>query len=129
MAFSHEVVWMNIGTALALAGLTLSLVTSIIAVTAVIVQMRTNVQRLNDREKTQDAREDAAAKEVGEFIGVLKAFMAEQTIINKTVSAALDGVVKKLEDVQKTTIESSTVVSLLTEVLKKKAPAGMIDQE
>jgi uncharacterized coiled-coil protein SlyX len=120
---------MNIGTALALAGLTLSLVTSIIAVTAVIVQMRTNVQRLNDREKTQDAREDAAAKEVGEFIGVLKAFMAEQTIINKTVSAALDGVVKKLEDVQKTTIESSTVVSLLTEVLKKKAPAGMIDQE
>lgn len=118
---------MNISTGLALAGLAISLITSIIAVTAVIVQMKTNVQRLNDREKTQDAREDAAAKEVAEFIGVLKAFMAEQTVINKTVSAALDGVVRKLEDVQKTTVESSTIVSLLTEVLKKKAPGGLIE--
>ncbi len=104
---------------MALAGLTLSLLTSIIAVTAVIVQMRTNVQRLNEREKTQEAREDAAGRELAEFITILKSFMAEQTVINKTVAAALDGVVKKLSDVEKSTVESSTVVSLLTEVLRK----------
>jgi hypothetical protein len=119
---------MNLATGVALGGLALSLVTSIIAVTAVIVQMRTNVNRLNDREKTQDAREESAAKEIAEFIGILKAFMAEQTVINRTVSVALDGVVRKLEEVQKSTIESSTVVSLLTEVLKKKNPSGMIEQ-
>lgn len=119
----------NIGTGVALAALTLSLLTSIIAVTAVIVQMRTNVQRLNDREKTQDAREDASARELSEFITILKTFMGEQSAINTSVARALDSVVRKLEDVQKTTIESATIVKLLTEAFKRKVPNGAIEQE
>ena len=107
---------MNISNGIALGALFLSVLTAFVTATAVIVQMRGSVARLIERDKSQDVREEA-----------LKTFIAQQGVINETTAAALETVARKLEDVQKSTNESSTIVSLLTEVLRKKAPAGIID--
>lgn len=103
----------------AIAALAFSALTSIIAITAVIVQMRTNVERLTKRETEHEEREDKAAREVTELVVLLKTFIAEQTQINKTVEFALTGVINQLREMEKRTVEASTVVSLLTEVLRK----------
>lgn len=104
---------------IAIAGLCFSFLTSIMAVVAMLVTMKNNVSRLNERTDKQDQKEDAAAKELTQLLVLLKTFMAEQTQINKTVELGLTGVIRQLAEMEKRTVEASTVVSLLTEVLKK----------
>lgn len=130
---------MNSGTTIAIIGLILSMLTSIIAVTTVIVQMRTNLGNVEMATKRHEEREDKAAKDVAEMFVLLKSFIAEQTVTNKMVNLALEGTVKKLEEMErrtgealentikklmemdKRTVEASTVVSLLTQILKEKS--------
>lgn len=105
--------------------LILSALTSIVAITTVIVQMRSNVTRLQEQGKNQNDREERAAREVTELIVLLKTFIAEQTQINKTVELGLGSTIRKLEEMDKRTVETSTVVRLLTEVLKKTEGRGL----
>jgi hypothetical protein len=108
-------------TALSIVALALSLLTSVVAVTAVIVQMRTNMGTLSEQHKKQEAREDAAAKDVADMFVLLKSFIAEQTVTNKMVNLALESTIKKLEQMENRTVESSAIVELLTKVLERKS--------
>jgi hypothetical protein len=110
-----------VNNALAIIGLALSLLTSVVAVTAVIVQMRTNMGTLSEQTKKHEEREDRAAKDVAEMFVLLKTFISEQTVTNKMVNMALESCIKKLEEMDKRTVESATVVSLLTEILGRKS--------
>ena len=107
--------------AVSIIALALSLLTSVVAVTTVIVQMKTNMGNLADRNKKQEEREDRAAKDVTEMFVLLKSFIAEQTVINKTMTLALEGTIRKLEEMDKRTVESATVVSLLGEIIGRKS--------
>jgi hypothetical protein len=109
-----------VNAALAICGLALSLLTSVVAVTAVIVQMRANMDTLKTQAKAHDDREDRATAEIRDLLVTLKSFIAEQTQINKTWAMAMEGAIRKLEEMEKRTIESSAVVALLTEVLGRK---------
>ena len=101
--------------------LAISLFTSVVAVTTVIVQMRTNMGNLSDQTRKHEEREDRAARDVSEMFVLLKSFIAEQTVINKTMTVALEGTIRKLEEMDKRTVESATVVSLLTEIIGRKS--------
>lgn len=117
---------------LGVAGFALSLLVSIISVTAMVITMKNNIARLNekdqehkDREAKREKDEDEAADQVREMFVLLKEFIARQTEINKVVEMGLTGVINQLRDMEKRTVESSTVVSLLTEVLKKAEIKGI----
>lgn len=103
----------------------LSLCISLISLTAVLVTMKNNVTRLTEREKQQDVRDEAEAREMRDFIILLKSFISTQTEVNRTVELALAAVVNQLRDMEKRTVESATVLSLLTEVLKKSKISGL----
>lgn len=113
---------------ISLAGFVLSMAIAVISVTVVIVQMRTNVDRLTKHEESQELREERAARELTELLVLLKTFTAEQTQINKTVEAALSGVIDELKQMERRTVESSTVVSLLSEMLKRAEVRGLTIQ-
>ena len=107
--------------AVSIIALALSLLTSVVAVTTVIVQMKTNMGNLADKNRKQEEREEAAAKDVAEMFVLLKEFMATQTITNKMVNFALESLTKKIEEMDKRTVESSAVVSLLGEIIGRKS--------
>ena len=107
--------------AVSIIALALSLLTSVVAVTTVIVQMKTNMGNLADKNRKQEEREEAAAKDVAEMFVLLKEFMATQTITNKMVNVALESLTKKIEEMDKRTVESSAVVTLLGEIIGRKA--------
>lgn len=109
----------------AVGSLVLSLAAAMVSVTAMVVTMRNKVVNLEKRDAEQDRREERAAEEVKEVLVLIKSFIAEQTQINKTVEAALTGVIGQLREMEKRTIEASTVVSLLTEVLRKSEIKGL----
>lgn len=109
----------------AVGSLVLSLAAAMVSVTAMVVTMRNKVVNLEKRDAEQERREERAAEEVKEVLVLIKSFIAEQTQINKTVEAALTGVIGQLREMEKRTIEASTVVSLLTEVLRKSEIKGL----
>lgn len=111
---------------LAIIGVCISLLGSVVAITAVIVQMKTNMASLSKQDDRQEQREDKAAKEVSDLLVLLKSFISAQTEINMASSKALEAVVRKLEDLEKRTVESSSVVTLLAEVLKAHRSPGAI---
>jgi hypothetical protein len=97
----------------------LSLLTSVVAVTVVIVQMRARVAMLAEQDTRREEREDAAAKEVTDLLLTLRTFIAAQTEINKGVGVGLAAVVEKLGELEKQIVETATVTTLLSEVLKR----------
>jgi len=111
---------------ISIASLALSLVISIVAVTISITQMKSNISFLQKQQAKTDLdmvkQGDADTQAVKELTGLLilvKEFIAEQTVINQTVSTALDGMVHKIETVEKQSTENAAVSSLLVEVLKR----------
>jgi uncharacterized protein (UPF0147 family) len=112
---------MQMGNVLPILALAISLLTYVVAITAVIIQMRTNLGNLAEKNQKQEQREDKAARDVAEMFVLLKSFIAEQTIINKTMTIALEGTIRKLEEMDKRTVESATVVSLLSEIMSRKS--------
>jgi hypothetical protein len=113
-----------VNSAIAIVALSLSLITSIVAVTAVIVQMRTNMATLSKQSDRQDQRDDSAAKELSELFALLKCFISAQTEINKSVELGLRGAINKLEEVDRRTAQQSAIVELLTEALKRSPRAA-----
>jgi ABC-type transporter Mla subunit MlaD len=108
-----------VSQAIAIIALALSLLTSIVGVTAVIVQMRTNMATLSKQSDRQDDRDDKAAKELSELFALLKSFISAQTEINKSVELGLRSTINKLEEVERRTVQQSAIVELLTEALKR----------
>lgn len=108
------------GNALSIIALAISLLTSVVAITAVIVQMRTTLGNLAEKTLKQEQREDKTARDTAEMFVLLKSFIAEQTVINKTMTMALEGTIRKLEEMDKRTVESATVIALLSEILGKR---------
>lgn len=108
------------------ASLALSLVISIVAVTVSITQMKSNITFLekqqakadSDKDKL-DAADHEAVKELTGLLVLVKEFISEQTVINKTVQEALHGMVNKIEVVEKQSTENAAVSSLLVELLKR----------
>jgi tRNA C32,U32 (ribose-2'-O)-methylase TrmJ len=96
-----------------------SLLVSFATGIAVIVTMKSNLQQVGKNQDSQSEAEKKTAREVVELLVTLKEFMAAQAVINKQVSSLLDNVVQEMAEVSKRTVEASTVVSLLTEFLKK----------
>jgi uncharacterized protein (UPF0147 family) len=112
---------MQMGNVIPILALAISLLTYVVAVTAVIIQMRTNLGNLAEKNEKQEQREDKAARDTAEMFVLLKSFIAEQTVINKTMTMALEGTIRKLEEMDKRTVESATVVSLLSEIMSRKS--------
>jgi hypothetical protein len=112
---------------LGVVSLALSVLTSVIAITAVIVQMRSSVRALEASEARQGLKDDKTSKDLTELLVLIRSFMAEQNVINKTVTEALGGLMRKLESLEasgrqteKMTIESGALVGLLADVLKRR---------
>ena len=104
-----------------------SVLMSVVAITAVIVQMRMSVEALEKFEIKQSAKDERTTKDLTELLVLIKSFMAEQSVINHTVTEALSSVVHKLEDAEKKisetehkSIESTMLVNLLADLLKRK---------
>ena len=112
----------------------ISIIGSVVTVTAVIIQMRANINRLEGSDAKRLAKEEALDKQVLDLIVTLKEYMATQNVVNVNVAnqlgcqvstnekmtAALNDVVARLKSVEYATVDASQIVSLLTEVLRQQ---------
>ena len=105
----------------------LSVLMSVVAITAVIVQMRSSVRALEASETRQALKDQQTSKDLTELLVLIRSFMAEQNVINKTVTDTLCALLNKMEEVEqagrvteKKTIESGVLVGLLADVLKRR---------
>jgi len=103
-------------------------------VTAVIIQMKANITRLEGSDSKRLAKEEAIDKQVMDLIVMLKEFMGVQSQVNVNVANQLENqsntnervaqvltdVVSRLASMEHSTIEAGQIVSLLTEVLKQQ---------
>ena len=112
---------------LGIISLALSVLMSVVAITAVIVQMRSSVRALEASETRQALKDQQTSKDLTELLVLIRSFMAEQNVINKTVTDALHALLNKMEEVEqagrvteKKTIESGVLVGLLADVLKRR---------
>ena len=112
---------------LGIISLALSVLMSVMAITAVIVQMRSSVRALEASETRQALKDQQTSKDLTELLVLIRSFMAEQNVINKTVTDALCALLNKMEEVEqagrvteKKTIESGVLVGLLADVLKRR---------
>ena len=112
---------------LGIISLALSVLMSVMAITAVIVQMRSSVRALEASETRQALKDQQTSKDLTELLVLIRSFMAEQNVINKTVTDTLCALLNKMEEVEqagrvteKKTIESGVLVGLLADVLKRR---------
>ena len=104
-----------------------SLLTSVVAITAVIVQMRSSVKALEKFETKQGEKDEKAAQGLTELLVLIRSFIAEQTIINKTVTNTLDSLITKIEraegeikETEHKSVESAMMVGLFADLLKRR---------
>ena len=112
---------------LGIISLALSVLMSVVAITAVIVQIRSSVRALEASETRQALKDQQTSKDLTELLVLIRSFMAEQNVINKTVTDTLCALLHKMEEVEqagrvteKKTIESGVLVGLLADVLKRR---------
>ena len=112
----------------------ISILGSVVTVTAVIIQMKSNITRLEGSDSKRLAKEEAIDKQVMDLIVMLKEFMGVQSQVNVNVANQLENqsntnervaqvltdVVSRLASMEHSTVESGQIVSLLTEVLKQQ---------
>ena len=112
----------------------ISILGSVVTVTAVVIQMRANISRLEGSDAKRLAKEEALDKQVLDLIVTLKEYMATQNVVNVNVAnqlgcqvttnekmtSALNDVVARLKSVEHATVDASQIVSLLTEVLRQQ---------
>jgi hypothetical protein len=120
--------------AISVIGIALSLVGSIVAVTVALTQMKSNISFLDKQQQKSEDEEGArhdkmesrdvhAVRQITELLVLVKAFMAEQAVVNKVVSETMQGLVRKLDAVEHRVTEVAAVSSLLVEVLKRDRPS------
>src|ERR1035437_8388394 len=112
--------------AISVIGIALSLVGSIVAVTVALTQMKSNINFL-DKQQKKSEDEDAAAhdkmestdvhavRQISELLVFVKAFMAEQAVVNKVVSETMQGLVRHLDAVEPRVTEAAPVSCFLAE--------------
>lgn len=112
----------------------ISILGSVVTVTAVIIQMKANITRLEGSDSKRLAKEEAIDKQVMDLIVMLKEFMGVQSQVNVNVANQLENqsntnervaqvladVVSRLASMEHSTVEAGQIVSLLTEVLKQQ---------
>lgn len=112
----------------------ISILGSVVTVTAVIIQMKSNITRLEGSDSKRLAKEEAIDKQVMDLIVMLKEFMGVQSQVNVNVANQLENqsntnervaqvltdVVSRLASMEHSTVEAGQIVSLLTEVLKQQ---------
>lgn len=101
-------------------GVGLSLLISIVSVVVVISNLRSNVDTLNKQEDRMTDKIDAAVKDLTDLLVVVKSFISEQAVVNKTVAKTLEGVVERCETCRDFTGHQDGLAKLLVEVLKHK---------
>ena len=113
------------GTIFGITGTALSLLTSIVALTVVITQMRSNLAVLQQREEQLSTKNAKTFQDITDLLILVKTFIAEQTEINKHVSATLEGLCSKLDCTERRAVEAGAVVDLLQEIIKRNKPVSI----
>ena len=113
------------GTIIGLIGTALSLITSLVALTVVITQMRSNLAVLNQREEQLTTKNAKTFQDITDLLILVKTFIAEQTEVNRHVSATLQSMVNKLDDTERRAVESKAVVDLVQEIMRRNKPVNI----
>lgn len=107
---------------------------TVVTVTAVIIQMKANVSDLRERDLKREAKEDEIDKQVIGLLVMFKEFVSAQTELNVTVKGFMEAqtsinerqanmnerMITETSHMTKATTEGSQIISLLTEVLKQR---------
>ena len=106
----------------------ISILGTVVTVTAVIIQMKATIANLQVAEAKREVKDEA----VGQLLTTLREFMAAQTEFNRhisrlfeqqgktseRVSDILTDLAARVKTMEHSTVEASQIVSLLTEALK-----------
>lgn len=110
---------------------TITIFGTVVTVTAVIIQMKSNVSDLRVRDEKREKKEDEIDKQVVGLLVMFKEFVAAQTELNVTVKGFMEAQTsineKMLDEVShmtKTSSEGMQIISLLTEALKQRRFLG-----
>lgn len=110
---------------------TITILGTVVTVTAVIIQMKSNVSDLRVRDEKREKKEDEIDKQVVGLLVMFKEFVAAQTELNVTVKGFMEAQTsineKMLDEVShmtKTSNEGMQIISLLTEALKQRRFLG-----
>jgi hypothetical protein len=116
----------------------ISILGTVVTVTAVIIQMKSSITNLKDRDSERDKREEKERlerekkesdvdRQVVDLLVMFKSFVSAQTELNVTVKGFMQAqtninerMLTEVSQMTKATVEGSQVISLLTEVLKKR---------
>ena len=90
---------------------TISILGSIVTVTAVIIQMRANISRLQDSDEQRLKKEEALDKQVLEMFMVWKEFVGRQAEVNINVAAQLKQQIEANEKVAQALKELATTMN------------------
>ena len=85
-----------------------------------ITTMKSQVAFLAKQQDELKAQDANGLKELTELLVLVKAFIAEQTVINRTVAQALDGMIHKIEMAEKAATEAGAIHALLGEIVSRK---------
>ena len=111
---------MNTMIVLVIIGVCVSLLTSIIAITVVVANLRSSVDMLNKQEERLTGKNEQMLRDQTELLVLVKAFIAKQAVINEQVAETLKTLREKLEGTERSAGESNSMMGLLAEVLKNK---------
>lgn len=118
---------MTLGAIIAVVIGIISILGTVVTVTAVIIQMRSNLGDLKDRSSQREKKEEEIDKQVIELLVSFREFVAAQAQLNVTVKGFMDAqtninqqLLVEVGHMTKATTEGSQILSLLTEVLKSK---------
>ena len=105
----------------------ISILGSVVTVTAVIISMKSSLGDLRERNSKREHKEDEIDKQVVDLLVMFKEFVGAQAELNVTVKGFMQAqtninerMLTEVAQMTKATVEGAQVISLLTEVLKAR---------
>lgn len=105
----------------------ISILGSVVTVTAVIIQMKSSLGDLRERNSKRESKEAEIDKQVVDLLVMFKEFVGAQAELNVTVKGFMQAqttinerMLTEVAQMTKATVEGAQVISLLTEVLKAR---------
>ncbi len=105
----------------------ISILGTVVTMTAVIIQMRSNLGTLTERDRAREAKEVEIDKKVVDLLMSFKEFVAVQSQLNITIKGFMEAqtdinekLLSEVAAMVKASAEGSQIISLLTEVLRQK---------
>jgi len=105
----------------------ISILGSVVTVTAVIISMKSSLGDLRERNAKREHKEDEIDKQVVDLLVMFKEFVGAQAELNVTVKGFMQAqtninerMLTEVAQMTKATVEGAQVISLLTEVLKAR---------